>query len=269
MNHLVTARAGDELRLLYQDLSQHRPSQAPGLDRVRRTALGLSFPDAEAGRKSYGYCCVVAERCFWSRDDGKAPERQYVVVDEGGATSLFDLAGEAVILKDKYLSDFVGCPNAPSSAVEGLRRWEGLTHYPVDEPAQALRHKYSTFVSQETTASIRETELPTVGAMVSDLNLLWNRDLQHPDDSLPIFGSAVPVPLKTLYVLGSSSEANYTTSVVAQGIAANEERVTTALWLAVKGLEATLWAGRSGQEDPRDWMVDPRGQVDSRNITGY
>jgi hypothetical protein len=235
---------------------------------VRRTALGLSFPDAEAGRQAYGYCCVVAERCFWSRDEDKAPERQYVVVDEGGAPSFFDLAGEAVTLKDKYLADFVGCPNAPISAVEGLRRWEGLTYYP-DDPPQVLRHKYSTFVSQDTTASIRETALPTVGAMIADLNLLWNRELQHPDDSLPIFGPAVPAPLKTLYVLGSDSEANYTTSGAAQGIDAGEAAVTTALWLAVKGLEATLWAGRSGQEDPRDRMVDPRGQVDSRNITGY
>ena len=241
MNHLITSRAGDELRLLYQDLRHHRPGQAPGLDRVRRTAIGLTFPAEPGERDTYGYACVVAERCYWPRDiTGKAPERQYVVLDEAGGTSLYSLQADLVMLKDRYLSDFVSCSNAPLSSVETLRRTEGLTHYP-EEPAQVLRQKYPSFVSVHTTASLRETPMPEESTVHADLNLLWERELQHPDDGLPIFGAAAEAPLKALYVLGSSREGNYSTSQAAQGVRTGDMAVINALWLAIKGLEQTLW----------------------------
>jgi hypothetical protein len=274
MNHLITSRAGDELRLLYQDLSQHRPGQAPGLDRVRRTAIGMAFP-TEEGRDSYGYACTVAERCYWPRNitasairGGKAPERQYVVLDEAGASSLFSLLEDATFLKDRYLSDFVACPNAPASAVEALRRAEGLTHYP-DDPPQILRQKWPGFVSQSTVAFVRDTPLPDEAVLRTDLNTLWERELQHPDDGLPIFGSAAEAPLKALYLLGSTRESNYSTSQAAQGVRTGDMTVLSALWLAVKALEATLWAGQRTQTDPRERLRLFKEKTEGGSVTGY
>ena len=267
MNHLITSRAGDELKLLYQDLSQHHPGQAPGLDRVRRTALGMSFP-AEDGRSSYGYVCVVAERCYWSRDPVKPPERQYVVLDEAGSSSFYGLSDDVVALKDQYLSDFVSCPASPVSSVEALRRMEGLTHYPEDPP-QLLRQRWKTFISRNTVAAIRETSLPDGADIHTDLNTMWDKELQHPDDGLPVFGSAATAPLKALYVLGSSRESNFTTTLAAQGIRTRDETVLSALWLAVRGLESTLWSGMSSTEDPRERLRPFEEASDPRNVSGY
>lgn len=234
MNHDVTHKAGNDLRILYQ-IPALGLGQLSVLDRVRRTMLGMSFPEGSG----YGYCCVVAERRW---EYGEELETQLVVIDEAEGRTGRDLLEKIVSLKDRYLATGLACPNAPSTFVEAVRRHEGLSHYPPSSHPFEFRERWPHYVSTNTTCYINDRGLPDDQTIKIDMDMLWSSLLIHPITKVEIFTEKSPDPLKKLVIIGSHSEGNFSTRKAQQGIQSNDIPIRNAIWLAVKALDKSVWA---------------------------
>jgi len=246
MNHITTRKKADGLDILYQAPGADINAMTP-LDRASRAIIGLSFPLSGA---DYGYGCAVVERVWWPHDDGigSLPARQYVLVDEISSQTPRELFDAVVALKDRYYCEAVACPKEPAAMVEALRRHEGLVSYPEFDPI-FLRDRFPTFVGTDVTAYVREVAVADGAAIARDMDAWWEEEILHPSSGVPIFAGSFDKPLKKLVVLGASTDANYSTREAAQGIQTGDMVIRTAVWLAVKSLEDSIWIynSRKGQ----------------------
>jgi len=241
MNHITTRKHADGIDVLYHKDGADINTMT-GLDRVSRSVIGLTFPETGA---DYGYACVAVERTWWPYDgESGNPARQYVIIDEVSRQTPRELLDAVVVLKDRYLSETIACPNEPHYAVEGLRRHDGINHYP-DLEAIFLRERFPTYVSRDTTAYIRETPIPDGASLARDMDQWWGEDLIHPSSGVELFTPASDRPLKKLVVLGAPPDANFSTREASQGVQTGDSVIRTAIWLAVKCLEESIWIHNS------------------------
>ena len=244
---LAARNLGDEgVELLYR-AGDHSFSHV-----VRRTVIGVGFPTAtDYGQSSYAYLCVAAERCWYGEDDSTLPERQYIIIEEAEATITSSIYQHAVRLKDTYLASMVFCPNDPVALVDGLKRVEGLSHYP-DEPPQMLRERFPTFVSTIHRAGVRDVKVDIEEAR-KDINRMLDEELRHPGTDLPIFGPATGTNAQRRLITLTSG-VNFKTDLADQAIQRSEPKYIVPVWLAVNGLERSMvWKGRSAKK-AHEWQ---------------
>ena len=233
MNHEVTMKAGDDLRLLYQVPSKGL-GEVTELDRVRRVMLGMGFPEG-----GYGYVVAVAER-RWEYDDDVAC--QFVVIDEAEGQSARETLEEAVNLKDKYLATGMACPNEPTPFVEAVRQHEGLAFYPQFNHPYEFRERWPHFVSSKTTAYINDISVSDKETIKKEMDEMWVQYVIHPTSRVEIFTEKSDTPLKKCVILGSTPGANFSTAKAQQGIQTGDASIRTPLWLAIKALQDSVWA---------------------------
>ena len=233
MNHEVTTRAGDDLRLLYQ-IPSRGLEQIAELDRVRRVMLGMGFPE-----KGYGYVVAVAER-RWESDDDVAC--QFVILDEAEGQSARETLEMAVNLKDKYLATGMACPNEPTPFVEAVREHEGLSYYPDSNHPYEFRQRWPNYVSTRTTAYVNDMGIPDRETIKKEMDELWVQYVLHPVTKGEIFTEKGTAPLKKMVILESPPGANFSTTKAQQGIQTGDSSIRTPIWMAVTALQDSKWA---------------------------
>ena len=233
MNHEVTMRAGEDLRLLYQIPSMGL-GQITTLDRVRRVMLGMGFPN-----KGYGYVCAVAERRWEYGDDVSC---QYVIIDEGEGESARETLEVAVNLKDKYLAEGMACPNEPQTFVEAVRRHDGLSFYPDADHPYEFRERWPNYVSSRTTAYVNDINVSDSETIKKELDELWAQYVLHPVSRVEIFTEKSNTPLRKCVILGAPPGSNFSTTKAQQGIQTGDNGIRTPVWLAMKALQDSIWS---------------------------
>ena len=242
MNFINARPAEGMIRLSYQ--RDGLPASEPFEMDFRRIAIGLSYPEhASTSRTSYGYAVVIGERVFYGDDEDSEPTRMYVALCETDANEQSALYGNLVGLKDSYLATTVYCPDRPAPQVEALQQFEGLCHY-ADEAPVFLKHRWSTYVSRDTTAVLHKQDIPTAEAQAAEIQRMLSTEVLHPESLWPMMGrSGKPVFKLTL-------PANMPTEKVRTAVPLPSAfpQVIQALYMVLHGLETTgRWMGRQGQ----------------------
>lgn len=250
MNHEVTTRAGEDLRILYQIPSKGL-GQVTALDRVRRVMLGMAFPES-----GYGYVVAVAER-RWEYEEEL--ETQYVIVDEAEGQNARETLDHAVNLKDQYLAEGLACPNGPQTFVETTRRHGGLSFYPDTLHPFEYRNQWPNYVSRNTTCYITDIGLPDSDTVKKEMDEWFSQELLHPITKVPIFTDKSETPLKKIVILNSPHTANFSTSKAQQGIQTGDAQIRQAVWLAVKALADSQWNAMANKAQGHEWIKGRAG----------
>ena len=207
----------------------------------RRTAIGMSFNPL--------FVVAVGERHF--EHLGKS-STMYIVLDESLDTEIpSQTIASAIELKDRYRANLLFCPM--DGLIEAVKAQEGLTRYLDPQIKQMAIARWPSFVDFEQTVSVRPKEVPQIEEMSSQINTVLSDHTIDPQTEKPMRGAdGDPIP-RILFL------DDFPTFRTMQSIRTNTLAGTTALWMAVTGLEQT--------GVPPPIPVEP--PPSRRNPTGY
>lgn len=234
--HIATYPRGDSISILWMTV---HPSP---IDELAHQQVGLPLPSARKLEMTFRriaigisleplFVTVVGERVFTHEDQTSSV---YVVLDE-----LLDTDNPSqtftntIRLKDQYHAQMIFCSHEPASLTESLRRLEGLSYYNPPYIEQVARTRWPSFTDFELTAAVLPREVPSAESLGSDLNNLLSETARDPRTQGDLLGAdAQPIP-RLLFL------DDFPVYRTLQSVRTNQPAGTTALWLAIKGLETT------------------------------
>ena len=255
--HLATYPTKDGIQMLWltatPSLMDENAYHATGLELpnasklemdFRRTSMGISFDPL--------FVTVVGERVFEHED---TLETVYIVLDEALDTDILtDTLNKVIELKDKYSVRNVYCPNEPEMTLRTLRGMDGLCRYPEPQIKPIAKGRWPSFVDFDTVAAVIPRELPGLDSQAAQLNSILSDIAQDPRSGSDMVGAdSQPVP-RILFL------DDFPTYRTMHSMRSNSPGGTTALWLAIMGMETT---------GVRPKYVDDRFEPSTRNPTGY
>lgn len=240
--HLATVPVDGGLKISWLAEENNRRSQPVLEMEFSRTVLGIHLQEGEC------FACVVGERLLSERLDLE-PARYWIVLDEAHSALLQELIGGLIRLKDQYRCHALYSVDQPLQLVESLRRTEGISYYREERPAVA-RALWPSFVSFDVRAGLNARPAPDENTLHRELEMWLKWEVRWPSSGQPVLG------IDGQSVLQVQFPHDFTTAYTRAGIRQASLGPSTALWLALSGLERSR-ANSGHKKAGHEWIKDP------------